>query len=312
MKVEEIVGDEADVKEDAVRYPRSDSPLSPALLAVTLVAPLLVTACSGSSVESHWTGETVTVDGVMTEADWPAGTTTFDKKKEYLIGFRNDEENLYLVFRFSNGMWARTIRSSGLVLWLGEDGKKSKKLGLRYRGGPMPQARPGQQRDPGQGGRPTGRQGMPPEERDVFALIRADSEEEIELPTGGARGPAVASSLDRGVYTYELRIPLVDESAEGYGIATRPGAPFALGVEVVMDRRGLLGMMPGGGRTGGGGTGGMPPPGGRGGGGGGGGGMGGRGGGQGGMGGGMQGGSQMPTELKLWIKTVLAAGPPAA
>jgi hypothetical protein len=297
----EIVVHDDGGKENAVRYPRSCTLLGRAALAIALIAPFLFAACSSTTVQTHWTGEAVVTDGVMSEADWPVGTTTYDEKKEYLVGFKNDAENLYIVFRFSNGIWARTIRTSGLVLWLGEEGKRSRELGLRYRGGPMPEARPGQQRDPGQRDMPPGRQGVAPEGRNVFTLILADSDEEIELPTGGRRGPAVASSLDRGVYTYELRIPLVDKSTNRYGIKAQPGSPFTLGVEVAMDREAMISLRPGGGVPGAGQPGGMTPPGGQ--------------GGRGGMGGsgagaqGGMGGSQLSTDLKLWIKTVLAPGP---
>ena len=269
----------------------------------------VLSGCQSKKVISHWAASSVQVDGMMAESDWPAGETSYFEKQEALIGLKNDSENLYVILRFRNPMWARLIGTSGLTMWLDVDGKKNRRYGIRYRGGPMPQM-------PTRGGRTGGRTGGVPGDpsrqppmrarQEEFILIYADTEEEIELDTEGSMGPAIAAAIDRGVYTYELRLPFVHENNGRYGIDSGPGMTFAIGFEAKFD---IEEMMQGGGTMGGGGRGGGMGGGGRGGGGPGSIGGGGRGGGMGGGGRGGLGSGGMPTDLKIWVKTILANTP---
>ena len=271
-----------------------------------LLASLLITAfaqAGNEKIATAWIPSTITVDG--DPSDWPDGQINFFPDDEYAIGTANDSSHLYIVFRFRNPEWVRSIRMTGLTIWLDAKGKKKEQLALKYNGGPEPPKRQGKDNDRVPAEMREKRNEMM---RPAFHFIEKERLVDTEIPTDGSLGPAVAFDTLYGMYTYEFKIPFKKSVAGNYGIDLQPGQEYSIGL-VWGDtdemrgamREGLRGNGPpeGGGMPGSG----MP------------GGGGGIGGGPGGMGGGppggMRGGQGLEIEKKkFWLKSTLAATPP--
>jgi hypothetical protein len=279
------------------------------LMLLSFAGLILMGGCKNTGVQSHWSAEPVKVDGEMTE--WPSGSTVYFEDSGVQLGLRNDSQNLYILFRFSNQAWARAIRRGGLTLWLDNSGKKKKDIGICYNGGPS--LSDSEMQKPGMAGEGGFLDSLTPEQKERFMqrqkkdmadqlkVIYKKSGQEIFIPTNGSSGPAVSFGSPQGTYTYEFSIPLQKSDLSHYGIGAQPGQAISLGLEWggmsesnrerMREERG--GGM-GGGGEGGGGRGGM------------GGGQHGRG--RGGMGGGRGGpGMQPPAKQEIWVKTRLAS-----
>ena len=264
-----------------------------ALLLFILAGSILLVGCKTQEVQTNWSAEPVKVDGEMTE--WPGGSTVYFEDLGVQLGLRNDNQNLYLLFRFSDQAWARAIRMGGVTLWLDNSGKKKKDFGIRYAGGP-PLSEPQKMVTPSRGGF---RETMTAEQQqrlrdmeeaaaDQITVIDRKSNQEIALPPDGSDGPAVCFASPQGIYTYEFSIPLAKDNVFDCGIGAQPGQEICLGLEwggmSKEDRQKMMrGMGPGRGDG---------PPGGTG----------------GGRGGGPRSGPGMraPEKQELWVKIQLA------
>jgi hypothetical protein len=240
-----------------------------ALLVLTLFCIVFLASCGKEKVQTYWSAEPVQIDGQMTE--WTGKPTNYLEKSSVQLGLRNNSENLYVLFRFSNQEWARLIRMGGVTLWLDNSGKEKKDFGIRYNGGssPFDMQKPGME---GEGGF---LDNLTPEQKERLRLkqesmaeqltvIYKKSNQEIPIPASGSSGPAVSFDSLQGVYTYEFKIPLQKSKTFDYAINAQPGQEICLGLEWgelnLGDRENMKKQMGGGGMMPpGGGMGGGPP-----------------------------------------------------
>lgn len=85
-------------------------------------------------VESIWIESSVNIDGF--DDDWIDNTLNFEKKVEVDYAFKNDANNLYVLFIFRDPKYlstARGIRGTGMTLWLNTEGKNKKKYGINFK-----------------------------------------------------------------------------------------------------------------------------------------------------------------------------------
>jgi hypothetical protein len=82
-------------------------------------------------VSSAWTAAPLNVDGLQN--DWTDDVLNSEKKVAVDYAFRNDAENLYVLFIIKNRKYLSSIAVTGLNVWLSDDGKKSKKYGINFR-----------------------------------------------------------------------------------------------------------------------------------------------------------------------------------
>lgn len=275
------------------------------LLSLVVAGSILLGGCKTQEVSNHWSSQPVQVDGQMT--DWAGIPANYLEDSGVQLGLCYDNQNLYILFRFSNQAWARAIRMGGVTLWLDNSGKKKKDFGIRYTGGPSLSEMQGQ----GMAGEGGFWESLTPEQKerlkqrqasmaDQITVIDKKRDQEIALRADGSGGPAFGFANLQGIYTYEFSIPLQKGDVFDYGIGAEPGQIICLGLEWGLseeDRQRMMKEMGGGPPRGGrGDMGGGLPGGGRGG-------MGGRGG----PGGGSR--PQMPGKQEVWVKTVLATSP---
>lgn len=277
------------------------------LLSLPIILSLAISGCKTEQIQCHWPSQPIIIDGQMTE--WEDRANIYFEENGVLLGLRNDDENLYILFRFRDRSWLRAIRMTGLTIWLDGQGNKDKTFGIRYNGIPLPD----DSSFTGVGGQNINTANMPPgmmermaeRLRDMPVQLTVIDEnrwyEPMAVPEDGSRGPAVAFSDARGFYTYEFSIPLAESTDDTYGLNSAPGQIIGIGGEWgdmdMDDLKPSRGNMSGGRGDGmGGGRGG---------------GMGGgKGGGMGGRPGGMGGNRlEMPEKQEFWLKTELAVSP---
>jgi len=207
-----------------------------ALLLLTLTTSTLLTGCNTQEVQTNWSAEPVQVDGEMT--GWDGITLTYFEDFGAQLGLSNDNEKLYILFRFNNQAWAQAIRMGGVTLWLDNSGKKKKDFGIRYTGG-LSLSELQKMRPSGKGGF---RETLTPEQQqrlqdmekstaDQITVIDKKSNQEITTRADGSGGPAACFASPQGIYTYEFSIPLQKNDVLGYAIGAEPGQIICLGLE---------------------------------------------------------------------------------
>lgn len=190
-------------------------------------------------VQSQWTATPPTIDG--SNSDWEGGTLTLYKKVQVDYAFRNDADNLYVIFIFneprkilSKQSVMSTIRDSGITLWFNTDGKKKKDYGIRFAiktvsadnyiqivermmGETMPEEK---------------RQQIKAKESyQIFHNEVIDKEGEAPAITSGPTAPAFSTSGGREQVIYEFKVPLKKDETHPVGIGTQPGGSLTIGFE---------------------------------------------------------------------------------
>ncbi len=99
-----------------------------------VLAATLATGCESEQMVTAWSADTVKVDGKMTE--WVESPLTALKDTKMRVALRNDDETLYVLVCCADAASVRSIRMSGITVWLDPSGKKKKDFGIRFCGGP--------------------------------------------------------------------------------------------------------------------------------------------------------------------------------
>ncbi|MBU1319656.1 MAG: hypothetical protein KKH67_10755 [candidate division Zixibacteria bacterium] len=265
------------------------------VIAAVGLIPAALIGCKSNYIAGQWASDPMSVDGQI--GDWDGIPITYFEDKGAVLGMANDSSNLFIYLRFRDPMWARSIKMTGLTIWLDAKGKKSKDLSIRYVGG-ITKEEMTEAMEPNSDAMT---RMMDEEQRkkmdeklsqpDQFTLV---DESRWYLPKDldfeGLNGPAVAYASEQGFYNYEFMIPLHECTDGFYGLGVHPGHVLGIGAEwgdMGMGQR-PSGMRGGDGPSGGG----MPPGGGRG----------------GGRGGGPPGDKrpEMPEKQEVWLRTTLA------
>ena len=81
-------------------------------------------------ITSHWVTSLLTIDG--SNEDWESDALNFEKKVDVDFAFRNDAENLYILFVFKDPKYLSSINATGMTIWFNPEGKKKKNYGLTF------------------------------------------------------------------------------------------------------------------------------------------------------------------------------------
>ncbi len=242
-------------------------------------------------VKTSWAVGPVEIDGSL--AEWKEMPTTFFEEERLILGISNDADNLYLFLRTDDARLIRTIRMTGIKLWIDSKAKKKKDMSFHYRGGPtMVEIKEAGIIDTSQFGKRMNdenfqrRMEMSREAGDNIILTDKELELEESIPVDGSRGPAVRYGFEHGFCIYEISIPLEEHKIDYYGVNSGPGQNISVGIRWggQPDRQMGTGAPSGGMGSGG----------------------------RGGMGGGRGGSDRMqpPDKKEFWIKTELATSVP--
>ncbi|MFA9454613.1 MAG: hypothetical protein ACERK6_11945 [Candidatus Aminicenantaceae bacterium] len=282
-------------------------PAAGAFLALLLV--FTQTGCGDYKMDSLWLTEPITIDG--DSSDW-RGALYYLKDDKASVGIRNDRENLYVCLITQDPTLSRQALNLGLILWIDPAGGKEKLFGINYPIGARENFRLGPGRDP---------EGLDPEQMQEelrntsleslheLRFLDAEGQELDRLELEQLEGMEIAVETSRGIFVYELRIPLISDQRLPFVLAVQAGQTIGIGLEIPkVDREEMRQSMGGGNGEGppGGGTGGRS-----------GGGMGGMGGRGGGGKGGRPGGGRENFDQdllkgkKIWSKIHLAIDSPS-
>ena len=199
---------------------------------------LILTFCipgfsSEKYVQSQWASTPIIIDGA--DSDWEGGALTLNKKTQVDYAFRNDANNLYVLFVFNDPrQFMSTIREAGITLWLNPDGGKKKKYGVRFSiktvsadnyitileevmSEPMPEEKKQEIRSK--------------ESYQIFHNEVVDKKGEAPEIVSGPAAPAFNTAGGREVLTYEFRVPLKKNEEYPVGIGTEPGNTLSIGFE---------------------------------------------------------------------------------
>ncbi len=104
------------------------------MLAILVLAAASLAVAAPAAVkvlQSLWTGEPLVIDGKADE--WPPETLAVEKSVDVAYGFKNDDKNLYLYFKFNDAKkYMSSIEETGFSLWVNLEGKEKKAYGLKF------------------------------------------------------------------------------------------------------------------------------------------------------------------------------------
>lgn len=184
------------------------SPPMPAFPAAAALAALLTACASGAPpfpqqvLDSRVRAPAIQVDGGRVE--WE-GNLTRVGDRDVFAGFHRRGDTLFMALVSQDPGFDARVFGSGLTVWFDTAGtRRSGAYGIRY---PVigPAARQRIRSDTA-GGRPD-RERLLRAAGSDFVLVR-DSDDGTELSPAEAEGLRVAASIDRGLFTWEARIPL--------------------------------------------------------------------------------------------------------
>lgn len=182
-------------------------------------------------VESIWAATPVNIDG--SNNDWQGDALTLFKKTKVDYAFRNDSENLYVLFIFKDPRkFMSTINETGMTIWLNTEGENKKNYGIKFQiktvtadnyisilermGMAIPEEKKEEIRK-----KPT---------YQVFHNEVIDKEGAASLIEASTSGP-VWNFGGKKELTYEFRIPLRRGEDQPVGIGTEPGKSIKVGFE---------------------------------------------------------------------------------
>lgn len=204
------------------------------LIVFLMVSLLFLNGCNDPvDLQSKWLDKEIVIDA--DDNDWKDYPFLYDEKTRSLIGFYNDDKNLYVCFQTMDKDIQRQLISQGLYIWFNKTGGKEKELalcfpegggfgGLGGPGGPpdMSSGMPGSPPDMSgtQGGRSEDRnmppkrpfpQGSTPDARLKILTSEDDEGYVCSLEKGARLGIEVRYTIDhRNRFIYELKMPFVE------------------------------------------------------------------------------------------------------
>lgn len=81
-------------------------------------------------LDSRWEVAAVKIDGFNN--NWVGEALNFEKKVKVDYAFKNDAENIYVLFIFKDSKYMSSIKNTGMTIWFNREGKK-KKYGIKFR-----------------------------------------------------------------------------------------------------------------------------------------------------------------------------------
>lgn len=184
-------------------------------------------------LDSRVPDPSIRVDGYR--SDWE-GNLTRVGDRDVFAGFHRGEGALYMaVVSQDRGFDVRVFRS-GLTVWFDTAGTRRRARGIRF---PVfgPEARKRLRADTA-GGQPD-RERLLRAAGSDFVVVGEDGEESLVSP-GEAEGLEVAAAIDRGLFTWELRLPLERAGGPVHALPTAAGDTISVGLQAGGDQGELV------------------------------------------------------------------------
>jgi len=104
--------------------------LKTSLVFLMMLTLSLVGLSKEKTVASSWTPSPLNIDG--SSGEWIDDVLNTEKKVSVEYAFRNDAENLFVLFIFKDPKYLSTINATGITLWFNTEGKEKKKYGITF------------------------------------------------------------------------------------------------------------------------------------------------------------------------------------
>jgi hypothetical protein len=82
------------------------------------------------TIASNWVAAPLSIDG--SNEDWADVNFNFEKKVSVDYAFKNDAENLFVLFMFKDPKYLSSINATGMTIWFNTEGKKKQHYGLKF------------------------------------------------------------------------------------------------------------------------------------------------------------------------------------
>jgi hypothetical protein len=204
------------------------------LLKILVIFIVVVGGCGSIEFKSQWRSQPISIDG--DNNDWQDKTWIIKDLPNVVVGFMNDDKDLYLSLTISDRSLQRQIAFRGLTVWFDRTGGEEKKFGICYPLGMGMMDFPIDRRRS-----PEGSERM----RDSIPNFTEQLSNEIEIygPMEGEHqrmqvresGIEVALRLTNGLLIYEMKIPIEANGLKPYAIGTMAGSTIGVGVETEND-----------------------------------------------------------------------------
>lgn len=259
--------------------------------AYVFLSAIVISGCTSVQlINSKLPEQNIEIDGLDNE--W-SGSYTFIEDEKVVIGAKNDNEYLYLVFKTMDKQIKQKVLSNGLKIWIDPEADKEKKIGIHYPVGMMLWGNM-QIYDPADWGDPAEREQKLKEKSKLMlkemGIISPYGRSEFDLSMNNPFGIEIALKDTTGALVYEMKIPMVSPEESMYSYTLLHTSQIKIGIETgEVDKDEMMSQRSGGGMPSGGmGGGGM---------------MGKKGGKQGGKSGAMR---NMMEPIKFWVDLYLA------
>lgn len=204
--------------------------------ALIVIAGAAVLTGSGlaqdKAAPSQWAEIPVKIDGL--DEDWQDVTFLVDKKSKAEYAFKNDGENLYILFVFKDRASLSTLESSGMTIYYTLDGKKKKNDGLNFRKrqltGPELIASLEAKGEVITTQRKTIILSQPGYILYEGELVKPQEGADEETPPEDVELPTFRNQREKNISFFEFRIPLERATRIG-GLGAKPGQAVTLGFE---------------------------------------------------------------------------------
>lgn len=202
------------------------------ILYLMVLALCIVGFSKDKEVEGIWASTPVKIDG--SNSDWSGDPLIFENKVKVDYAFRNDSENLYVLFIFKDTEYLSSINQTGMTLWVDTQGKKKKNYGIKFqrkrlsadayisllekRLGPMPEEK---------------KKEIKSKPAYIVYLNEVIDEKGKSFMAIGPTAPSFKSMHEKkkNMMIYEFRIPLKKAEDQPAGIGTEPGKVLKVGFE---------------------------------------------------------------------------------
>jgi hypothetical protein len=205
---------------------------------ILLLLMILTLSFSGLSkekeVKSYWAASSVKIDGFKN--DWAEVALATEKKVKVDYAFKNDAQNLYVLYIFKDPKYLSSIAMTGLTLWFNPEGKKKKNYGIKFiqkqisadalisltekESGPLPEEKKKEIRN------------FPSYLIDHTEIVSKKSKHGSESSESSKIKPAAFRVMkQKNLLVFELAIPLKRMTEQTSAAAIEPGKRVAVGFE---------------------------------------------------------------------------------
>lgn len=203
-----------------------------------LVAVVLAFFMRGFSaetpVQSIWTSQPPTIDGLDTE--WVGDEMASEKKMAVEYAFRNDAQNMYVLFVFKDPKYLSNINATGITLFYNTEGKKKKDHAFHF----IQTKVSGEELIAylkGRGEVLSEQQVQSIDPQKTYSMFmtertgKKDEEISITSPIPGILNPGFKIDRKGDGLVFEFKIPLVKSDISPRGMGVEPGQTLKIGFE---------------------------------------------------------------------------------